>query len=407
VKIVKLQAENVKRLRAVEITPTGNVVQITGKNGQGKTSLLDAIWWALGGQAAIQGQPIRTGENRARIRLDLGEIVVTRKFKRHEDGEVATEIIVENAEGVRYGSPQRMLDALLGELTFDPLAFARMAPKEQFETLRRFVPGVDFDAIDAAQKTDYDIRTTLNRQAKEARAQAEGVAVPADTPATAVDEQALVAELAAAGEKNREADRIAAAWNRVSVLRDQAARLSNEADALAKTLPESIPQPIDVQALRQKVDAAHRLNAGVEARAKRAELLSKAEDLEEQSVLRTQQMEARERGKRAAIAAAAMPVSGLDFGEGVVLKDGVPFDQASDAEKLRASVAIAMAMNPKLRVVRIRDGSLLDAESLETVAQMADANDCQVWVERVSDDRKVGFVIEDGALAPSGEGVAS
>lgn len=58
-KIIKFRADNVKRLTAVEITPDGNMVQITGKNGQGKTSVLDAIWWALGGKENIQGQPIR------------------------------------------------------------------------------------------------------------------------------------------------------------------------------------------------------------------------------------------------------------------------------------------------------------------------------------------------------------
>ena len=62
-KILKLTAENIKKLKVVEITPQGNVVQITGRNGSGKSSTLDAIWWALAGKEAIQGKPIREGEH--------------------------------------------------------------------------------------------------------------------------------------------------------------------------------------------------------------------------------------------------------------------------------------------------------------------------------------------------------
>src|SRR5262245_40607787 len=141
-KITKLIAENVKKLSVVEITPDGNLVQITGKNGQGKSSVLDAIWWALAGQTNIQAAPIRKGENEARIVLDLGEIIVRRTFrqktKKDDSGaEVAddgytTAIVVENAQGARFPSPQRMLDGLLGALSFDPLAFANMDAKAQF-----------------------------------------------------------------------------------------------------------------------------------------------------------------------------------------------------------------------------------------------------------------------------------
>ena len=126
-KILKLTAENVKKLRAVEITPTGELVEITGKNGAGKTSVLDAIWWALAGTKHIQAVPIRTGATKARIRLDLGELIVERRFT-----PVGSTLTVEKADGARYTSPQGILDALLGALTFDPLAFVGQEPREQF-----------------------------------------------------------------------------------------------------------------------------------------------------------------------------------------------------------------------------------------------------------------------------------
>jgi hypothetical protein len=107
-------------------------------------------------------------------------------------------------------------------------------------------------------------------------------------------------------------------------------------------------------------------------------------------------MEAREQAKRDAIAAAEMPVGGLGFGSGEVLLNGLPFEQASDAEQLRASTAIAMAANPKLRVIRIRDGSLLDEGGLSLLADWAKERDYQVWIERVDTSGKHGIVLEDG-----------
>ena len=78
--------------------------------------------------------------------------------------------------------------------------------------------------------------------------------------------------------------------------------------------------------------------------------------------------------------------------------DGKPFDQASSAEQLRVSVAMGIALNPTLRVLLVRDGSLLDKESFKMMAEMASEADAQVWIERVEDDDHVGIVIEDGAV---------
>src|SRR5258707_8601466 len=135
-KILLLEAENIKRLHAVEIAPTGDIVEISGKNTNGKTSVLDAIWWALAGTATVQAEPIRRGAQTARIRLDLGELIVTRSFKRKDGGEFTTKLQVENAEGASFNSPQKMLDALVAVLTFDPIEFTRMKPREQFDAVR-------------------------------------------------------------------------------------------------------------------------------------------------------------------------------------------------------------------------------------------------------------------------------
>ncbi len=434
-KIISLTAENVKKLSVVQIAPAGNLVQITGKNGQGKSSVLDAIWWALAGTANIQKAPIRKGADEARIVLDLGEIVVRRTFKQRtsedeegnkkiEDGYI-TSIIVENADGARFPSPQKMLDGLLGSLAFDPLAFANMDAKAQFETLKRFVPDVDFAAIEKANADDYAARTDLNRRAKDARAQASGIAVPKDVPAEPIDEAGLVARLEDAGRINSdlvqrqtrreqaaaEAKRLHAQADahcqRAKELRDQATAEDDKArqcdqdgdnlDAQLKAAPE-LPPPVDTGEIRGLIDKARALNKSVAEAARRKQFEATADGHESAAKKLTKAMEKREADKRKAIAEAKLPVPGIEFGDGQIIMGGVPFEQASDAEKLRASVAIAMAANPKLRVIRVRDGSLLDEEGLSLLAKMADEADCQVWIERVDSSGKIGFVLEDGHL---------
>jgi hypothetical protein len=91
-------------------------------------------------------------------------------------------------------------------------------------------------------------------------------------------------------------------------------------------------------------------------------------------------------------------VPGLGFDDDGVTYNGVPFSQCSSAEQLRVSLGVAMALNPRIRVLRITDGSLLDAENLAVIEEMADLQDFQVWIERVAEDGEVGVVIEDGAV---------
>lgn len=421
-KIVQLTAENIKKLVAVEIKPDGAMVQITGANGQGKTSVLDCILWALNGAQNIQLVPVRQGEEQGRIRLDLGELVVTRKFVVKEDGDYTTSLTVESADGAKFNSPQTVIDKLLGTLSFDPLAFARMEPAKQFEMLRQFVPGVDFPAIDAENKKDYDERTVANRKAKEFKTLAEAIKVEAGPAPERVDEKALVDELAKAGEHNtaletRRANRnkvadavelnrskasevVLAAKKALEEAEKEATRLLALAEQDSKKLADAGPLPatIDTAAILKKIEDAKVANARAAAHEERAAHEKAAKDHADKAAEITARMEKRQADKLAAIAAANLPVKGLEFGDGIVLYKGVPFDQASDAQQLGASLSLAMALNPKLRVIRVRDGSLLDETSLAIVEKMAAENDYQVWIERVETSGKVGFVIENGSV---------
>ena len=63
VKITQFEAENVKRIKALTLTPAENgLTVIGGRNNQGKTSSLDAIVWPWAGSAT--GPPRRPGRVR-------------------------------------------------------------------------------------------------------------------------------------------------------------------------------------------------------------------------------------------------------------------------------------------------------------------------------------------------------
>ena len=430
-RIVELTAENVKRIKAVSIRPAGNLVEISGRNGQGKSSVLDAIWWALSGATHIQAVPIRKGATEALIKLDLGTIKVTRTFREKEGPPFfATSIVVENEDGARFPSPQSMLDRLVGELSFDPLAFARMDAKGQFDALKRFVPGFDFEADKKAYEADFKARTETARKAKDLRVQASGIVVVKDAPAERVDDAALVADLERAGEHNTDLERRKARRDQAS---SEALQLTEAADACrfnAKALraqadeedrragaheasaqeirnklasAEALPAAIDTSAVRRQIEAARASNdlfdRATRSQAERTRIEEAASAAERMAADLTKALEKRKADRVATIAAAKMPVEGLSFGDGEILLDGVPFEQGSDAERLRASIAIAMESNPKLRVIRVRDGSLLDEEAMRLLAEMADDRDYQVWIERVGGNGRVGFVIEDGSTA--------
>lgn len=404
-KIIALEAENLKRLTAVRIEPDGNLVQITGKNGQGKTSVLDAIWWALAGTSNVQTTPIRKGEDQAIINLDLGDLKVRRKFIAQEDGSYTTSITVENGDGARFQSPQKMLDALVGQLSFDPLAFSRMKSADKVQALRSLVPDYDFDAAAVAHKEDFDERTIQNRKAKEAQAAAEaaGRELPDQIPEpvdTAAEMQALEAGIA---HNERQADLARqrdVAAGQVETLMRQITELKSQLTTAEARL-EEMPEPedeIDLDPIRDKIASAKEANAVVQRAAERDQHAAQAKAAREASEALTQRISDRKQAAQDAIANADLPVKGIEIIDGEVLLNGVPFEQASDAEQLSASIGIAMTLNPDLKVIRVRDGSLLDEDAMKVLASMADEADYQIWIERVDSSGSVGFVLEDGHL---------
>ena len=454
-RILRFEAEHIKKIQVVRITPSGHVFEVSGKNGAGKTSILDSIWWALAGTRSHQPDPIQHGHDKGRIKLDLGVITVEREFKRQkaapgkQDERITTRLIVKTAKGLVMQSPQSILDQLLGALSFDPLAFARKSAVEQYQALQQAC-GVDLQSIDRLNEEDYLARTIANRTAKEKRAAADNISVPAQVPER-IDVAALVAErkrreklngarghaiarreslerqveaveqdksrvvadsAAAKMATERFDDEQAAALNRFRAeqAEESLARVSmlgryGEQIAGCKASLGALPEPPAQEVfsdIDEQIEQAGTVNAAAHEAERQSRDLGRLEreyeDAEDESIKLTEAMEGRKRDAAKAVEKAALPIPGLSLDNGQVSLDSVPFGQASDADQLRASCAIAMRDNAKLRVLRIRDGSLLDDDSMQILADMATAADFQIWVERVIPSGQDGITIEDGRV---------
>jgi hypothetical protein len=408
-KIVELRAENVKRLKAVEIRPEGNTVIISGRNAQGKSSVLDAIWLALAGGNAMKdsqtSRPVRDGEKKATVSLDLGDIKVTRSWT----ASGAMTLKAENKEGAVYKSPQALLDGMIGKLSFDPLAFSRMPPKEQRKTLISLVNlGFDPDGLERQRKDLYDRRTAVNREIKTM----EGTLstrplVPDDLPEEEVSLAALLqkaqdatTELAKNAELRRSLEE---KRHRAAILQKEIEEKKNLLASLVesgKELAEQVSALIDpdIDAINEEISNIERTNAMIRDTQKTKEFQSILGKRNEEAKKLSEEIETLDEKKKSALKDTALPVDGLGFDEEGILFKGIPFAQCSSAEQMKVSLAIASALNPQIRVIRINNGSLLDSESMKEVEIIAKEQEMQIWVEKVDESGKVGIVIEDGEV---------
>lgn len=414
--IISLTVENIKKIKAITIRPSGNVVEITGRNGQGKSTVLDAIWWALKGKDNIQTAPIRNGEKSGKITLELQDYLIERTFRRNELGDdYTTKISVITKDRARMASPQAVLDGFTGMLGFDPLSFMRQTPKQQYDTLRGLCKlDVDVEELDRQYKDLFARRTDVNRDVKTCEARLANMVIPAGAPTERVDVAALVDKVEEINAANsaiaqrqrmrqtlladnvRRGEETKKLYARLAEIEKENKSAAEQIGTITDYLRDNKPQ--DASFYSEKIKQAEQINSIMDLRDNRAleektlrAAQSKADDL-------TSQMQALQEQKRAAIESAHLPVSGLEFGDGELLLNGVPLKQLSAAEQLKLSMDIAMAENPKLRVILLKDASLLDPQSTDYVRRRAVQEGYQVWEERVSAEGSVGFVIEDGEL---------
>lgn len=415
--ILELRAENFARLVAVEIRPSGTMVPITGKNRQGKTTVLKAIWTLVQGRAAAPAITIRKGTEECTLFGDFGAYKVTRTITRKPDGTEDWKLKIIDAEGRRItATPQKVMDGWLATLTLDPLEFSRMETKAQFDKLRVLVPDFDFEAKAKERLKLYNERTDSNRMIARYTLQAEGITLPPGPEPKPIDLSARLAELAAAERSNvtREAEERRRVQMRQNVdnLRDEAETLRARAAGLEKTATEReaelavldpVPAHIDTQALRDGLEKAQDVAEVIAEHAKRRDLQTQAKEAQAESDRLDAAIQAIDDAREAAIAAAKLPVDGLTLGDGIVLLNGVPLSDASTMEKIMTGAALGMALNPELKVMTIDEASELDKDAMKRLHDLAEDKGFSVWFTKVDEGGNVGFVIEDGEVASIGE----
>jgi len=195
VRIIEFRARNTKIIKAVEIfAGEKDIVLLTGKNRQGKSTVLDAIWMALGGKECIQDVPIRQGEKKAGIYLDLGEFRITRKITGKGES-----LLVEGRDGQPIPSPQKFLNSCLAENARNPLEFMNLKPADQVKALQTMLdirldrPAIERIAgiwtrtikgddpmlvIDNVIKGLMEERTGVNREIKRLDGVIESIVIP-------------------------------------------------------------------------------------------------------------------------------------------------------------------------------------------------------------------------------------
>jgi hypothetical protein len=415
-RIVRLEIDNVKRLKAVRITPEGNLIVVSGANDAGKSSVLDAIRFALGGPAAMKDTPdvVRQGEQAARVLLELDHVTVTRKIV---GGKQA--VVIESKDGSTFNSPQGKLDDALSALTFDPLKFARLAPKEQRRILLDMVDlGIDLDAVEEQRAGVFATRTDVGRERDRLTGSLESAppwALDPSTPVVQVSISDGLAEMNAALLSNADLADLATdvlhASNDVASAEFRIVRADAEAlaakvqlvearDALLAVIAsvDAHAPEIDLAPLSAQLANAEGLNAHIRDRLTYVRTADLRDTKSAEYAALTSDLDTIERSKRNALESAQMPIDGLGISDDGVTFDGLPLSQASESQRAKTSARIQMSLNPGLRVMLIDNGNAFDAKNLEVLAAMAEEYDYQIWTTYVGDSGRPQIVIEDGEV---------
>jgi DNA repair ATPase RecN len=422
---VEIWVENIKRIRAVRLHLKPGLNVIGGDNEQGKTSLLDSLEMLLLGAKAFPDQPVTKGKKKGLVGGDFGELTIERTIRANRSHTLEIKL----ADGAKVeGPPQAYLEKLVAKRMLDPLAFATDTSEKQDATLRQLT-GLDFTELDARRGVAYQERTRVNAEAKQAKGHAESLPRHPDAPkepisvaqlTEALEEaekeladqaearQALVTydqETERLVQTAREIDKriedlemkLAELRPRQTAIGDQILARRTERKDLAEAVDALVPP--DTSQIRTQLRNADELNAQTRANQARAEALSKADKLRHQSEELTEQIEAIDEQKAEQIAAAKFPIEGLGFDPaGGVTFEGLPFEQASQSRRLRVSVAIAFALNPRIRLALAREGGRLDDKSLATLAQAVHDAGALLLLERVGKRDAGAIIIEDGSV---------
>jgi len=421
-KIIELISENFKRLNA-HVVMDGKSVTIEGKNGVGKSTFIDAIWVALTGKET-PGKPIKDGQDSAKISVkvksDDGSVfIVEKKFS--TSGATLT---VKTPEGAKFSSPQKFLDEKIGKISFDPFEFVHKQPREQKKFLMELL-NLDFEGIDSEKKSLLHNKEKLSKEYINIKTELDKFLSEKDDNEVYEEKNIddALKKFETLNSDISKIERLEIAFHRVrkdieeradylETLKVKRKLLDNEIREGSELLDKSmndikefgknpsfeLPELSNIQEEINHINENNRrFEIQKENRKSVENLRKKLDEVTRDGRETSEAIKKIEMEKVEMMSSVKMPIDGLSFGEDGLLFDGLPFEeeQLSTAKLIETGIKISMALNPALRIMRIKDGSLLDSETFEIIKSAAKNNDYQLFIERVSDSSEIGFIIEE------------
>lgn len=415
--VVALTVDSYKRMHAAELhpSPTG-LIPVRGRNGQGKSSLIGSMLDGLGVERSAL--PITEGAHGSSVVMDLGDLVVKKVWTRDDAGKAKAALTITTRDGAKVQGPAGVLKELRGHFA-DPVAFLELPAADQVKTALA-VLGLDeqLRELEQVEASHFERRRDVGRDHDRAKKAVEELqreidGLPPVPTSGSVEE--LTNALQSARDHNDRLQRFASqkadAERRGQELAERIERMKVE---LAKAEEQKAAtkvawkeanaglkgeEPIDTEPIVEQL----RDHEAAAKHAARRELFEETKRQAERFKLEHEAEEKALEEARDAITAlltkTPFPVDGMAYDPKAkaITVNGIPYEQASQAERLKIAAGIAMAGNPRIRVVFAREGSLLDEESQAQLAELAAAAGFQLWLEVVDSKREgSGVWIEDG-----------
>ena len=403
IKINKLEIENVKRVKAVKIEPTENgLTVIGGNNNQGKTSVLDAIAWALGGE---KFRPSMAKNNDSVIPPHLhivlnNGLVVERKGKN-------SDLRVTDPEGNKGG--QQLLNEFVEHLALNLPKFMENSSREKADILLRIIGvGDSLAALEQQEKELYNRRLAIGKIADQKEKFAKEQPYYPEAPKDIVSPSELIRQqqniLARNGENQRKREKLHRLEQEYQKVNDQLAELMEKQEAIhidLETARKSAEDLMDESTaeLERNIADVEEINRKVRANLDKDKAEDDALEYRNQYRALTQEIEEVRQSRTDLLGSAELPLEGLNVEEGELVYKGQKWDNMSGSDRLKVATAIVRKLNPRCGFV------LLD--KLEQM-DMATLNEFGVWLEeqgleaiatRVSTGEECSIIIEDGYVS--------
>lgn len=410
IKINKLEIENVKRIKAVKIEPSTNGLTIVGgNNNQGKTSVLDSIAWALGGERFRPSQTTREGSiipPTLHIVMSNG-LVVERKGKN-------SALKVTDPNGQKGG--QQLLNDFVEQLALDLPKFMDASGTEKARTLLQIIGiGDQLAVLEQEEKELYNERLYVGRTADQKEKFAKEQPYYTDAPKELVSPSELIREqqdiLAQNGENQRKRDNL-------ENLQRQCEDINAEIQELEKKLFEKRQQHeqlmLDIETAKMTVQDLHdrstealeasisnieEINRKVRANLDKDKAEEDARHYRNQYDELTKRIEASRDKKKKLLNAAELPLPELSVSDGELTYKGQKWDNISGSDRLKVSTAIVRRLNPKCGFVLLDKLEQMDLGTLKEFGEWLEAEGLQAIATRVSTGGECSIIIEDGYVA--------